>query len=348
MTIAENVQLNQYTTFRIGGPARFFVSVKNIVDLTDALLFAQQRSLPIFILGGGSNILMSDEGFDGLVIRIEIAGVTFAEKEDNPEVPEGTTLVVAGAGEAWDPFVGQTVERGLYGLETLSLIPGTVGAAPVQNIGAYGAEVKSSVRWVEAMHVETGELRIFANSECEFSYRMSFFKTHEGKKYVITRVGFLLRKIGSPNTSYRDIQKYIEEHKLTPLEVTLQRVRDMVIEIRTNKLPSVNDYGTAGSFFKNPIISQNDYEKLLVLYPMMPSYPTGTDNVKIPAAWMLDNLCGFKGFREGDVGVYKNQALVLINFGSATAEQIKDLAQQMIDCVKLKTNIILEREVEYV
>jgi UDP-N-acetylmuramate dehydrogenase len=348
VTISENVLLKEHTTFRIGGPARFFVAVKDIVELTDALLFAQQKGLPLFILGGGSNILMSDEGFNGLVIKNEIAGIVLEESEAHAHVPAGTTLVVAGAGEEWDSFVGQTVERGLFGLETLSLIPGTVGAAPVQNIGAYGAEVKSSVRWVEAMHVETGELRTFANSECEFSYRMSFFKTLEGKKYVITRVGFLLKKHDKPNTTYRDIQKYIQEHNLAEADITLQKVRDMVIDIRTNKLPSVREYGTAGSFFKNPIISKGDYEKLLAEYPMMPSYPTGTDNVKIPAAWILDNLCGFKGFREGDIGVYKNQALVLINYGNATAEQIKTLAQRMIDEVKMKTNIILEREVEYI
>jgi UDP-N-acetylmuramate dehydrogenase len=348
VTISENVLLNTYTTFRIGGPARFFVVVKNILDLTDALVFAQQKGLPIFVLGGGSNIVMSDNGFDGLVIKNEITGITFQEKADNPDVPENTTLVIAGAGEEWDAFVGTTVEKNLFGLETLSLIPGTVGAAPVQNIGAYGTEVKTTVRFVEAMHKETGELCTFTNAQCDFSYRNSFFKTPEGKKYVITRVGFILKHHDKPNISYRDIQKYIEEHKLAEVDITLQKVRDIVIDIRTNKLPSVKDYGTAGSFFKNPIIPKAEYEALLQQYPMMPHYPAGEELVKIPAAWILDNVCGFKGYREGDVGVYKNQALVLVNYGNATEKDVKNLAEKMIACVKEKTNINLEREVEYI
>jgi UDP-N-acetylmuramate dehydrogenase len=355
MNIQENISLKEYTTFRIGGPARFFIVVKNIVDLTDALVFAQEKKLPIFILGGGSNILMSDNGFDGLVIKNEIKGISFEEKKDNPEVPEGTTLVVAGAGEDWDQFVGLTVEKNLFGLETLSLIPGTVGAAPVQNIGAYGSEVKTSVRFVEAMHIDTGELCIFTNAQCDFTYRHSFFKTEEGRKFVITRVGFLLKQHDTPNVSYRDIQKYIEENKLTETDVTLQKVREIVIHIRTNKLPSVKDYGTAGSFFKNPIISRIQYEELLAKYPGLPGFSTGSssakameDEIKIPAAWILDNVCGFKGYREGDVGVYKNQALVLVNYGNATEQDIKSLAEKMIACVKEKTNINLEREVEYI
>jgi UDP-N-acetylmuramate dehydrogenase len=337
VTIAENVSLKEYTTFRIGGPARFFVVVKNTIELTDALLFAQQKKLVIFILGGGSNILMSDEGFDGLVIKMEISGVSF----------ENST-VIAGAGEDWDAFVGKTVEEGFYGLETLSLIPGTVGAAPVQNIGAYGSEVSNTISWVEAMHKDTGELRRFTNTECEFSYRMSFFKMKEGKKYIITRVAFALTKTGTLNTSYKDIQNYIQEHQLAPADITLQKVRDIVIAIRTYKLPSIKEYGTAGSFFKNPIISKREYEKLLAVYPQIPQYPAGEKNIKIPAAWILDNLCSFKGYRDGDVGVYKNQALVLINFGHATEKEIKDLAEKMTACVKMKTNITLEREVEYI
>lgn len=340
VTIQENILLKHYTTFRIGGPARFFVAVKNNIELTDALVFAQEKRLPIFVLGGGSNIVVGDEGFSGLVIKMEFSGIEYGDEKD------GKIEVKVGAGEEWDTFVKETVGRGLHGLETLSYIPGTVGAAPVQNIGAYGSEVKTNIAWVEAMHIETGEFRMFSNVECEFTYRMSFFKKTEGRKYVITRVGFMLEKHGSPNISYKDIQTYIKENNIT--EITLQKVRDMVIAIRTKKLPSVKDYGTAGSFFKNPILLKEKYQKLLTNFPEMPHYPVDGMNVKIPAGWILDTLCGFKGYRDQHVGVYKNQALVLVNFGDATSFDVKKLAQKMIDCVKEKTGIELEREVEYV
>ncbi len=342
MDIQENISLKEYTTFRIGGRARFFAHVRNTADLENATAFARQKKLPILVLGGGSNILVADEGFAGLVLRMEIMDVVINGNKD------GKTIVSAGAGVEWDGFVAGTVRHGLHGLENLSLIPGTVGAAPVQNIGAYGAEVKNAIEWVEALDYETGVVRRFSNRECNFAYRTSFFKTPAGKKYVIIRVGFALAKHGELATSYRDIADYIKINNIAQAEITLQKVRDIVIDIRTKKLPNLAEYGTAGSFFKNPIIAKSEYEKLLNEYPMMPHYPAGEDKVKIPAAWVLDNLCGFKGYREGDVGVYKNQALVLVNFGNAASSEIKNLAQKMIDAVQEKTNIILEREVEYV
>jgi UDP-N-acetylmuramate dehydrogenase len=342
MNIEENISLKEYTTFKIGGNARYFIRIQEIHDLQIAIAFAQGKNLPVFVLGGGSNIVMSDEGFPGLVIKMEIEDVIVNEGKD------GKVIVSAGAGVNWDVLVAETVQNNLHGLENLSLIPGTVGAAPVQNIGAYGAEIKNCIEWVEALDQETGVMRHFSNQECEFKYRWSFFKTPEGKKYIITRVGFVLTHNGELNTSYRDITEYIKTNALSETELNLQKVRDIVVDIRTKKLPSLAEYGTAGSFFKNPIIKKSDYEKLLVQYPLMPHYPAGDNTVKVPAAWILDNLCGFKGYKDGEVGVYKNQALVLVNFGQAKSADIKNLAQKMISCVQEKTNIILEREVEYI
>jgi UDP-N-acetylmuramate dehydrogenase len=341
-TIQEHISLKDLTTFKIGGEARFFATVHSIDELKGALAWAKEKHLEIFVLGGGSNILMGDKGWDGLVIKIEIKGIELKGNE-----------LVGGAGENWDSFVGYAVEHGLYGIENLSLIPGSVGATPVQNIGAYGVEVKDTISWVESINSETGELKIFNNNECGFAYRDSFFKKPEGKKYIITRVAFNLKKEGILSTEYRDIKKYIEENKI--LDLTLQKIRDIVIDIRTKKLPDVRIIGTAGSFFKNPIISLSDYQNLLTRYPDLPGYSQKSafagataDTIKIPAAWMLDNLCGFKGYKEGDVGVYKNQALVLVNFGNAKAQDIFDLSEKMIACVKEKTNIILEREVQMI
>lgn len=352
MDFLENISLKEFTTFNIGGLARYFIRIKQIHDLQIAMAFAQSRNLPVFVLGGGSNILISDEGFPGLVIKMEITDTII-----NPE-KDGSVIVSAGAGINWDALVEETVKNNLFGLENLSLIPGTVGAAPVQNIGAYGAEVKDCIEWVEALDQETGVMRHFGNAECQFSYRWSFFKTPEGKKYIITRVGFKLKKAGTLNTSYKDVAEYIKTNNVS--DITLQKVRDIVVDIRTKKLPNLAEYGTAGSFFKNPIIKKTEYEVLVKKYPGLPSWTSPSrrldtspkigeeETVKVSAAWMLDNLCGFKGYKDGDVGVYKNQALVLVNFGKGTATEIKSLAQKMIDCVLEKTGIILEREVEYI
>ncbi len=347
MNIAEHVSLKNLTTFKIGGNARFFVAVKSIEELQEAVSFARSQQLSIFILGGGSNVLMSDNGFLGLVIKIEIMGIERVEKSSE------TYELIAGAGEEWDGFVEYAVKEGLHGLENLSYIPGNVGAAPVQNIGAYGSEVKDTLLWVEALNNETGQLQKFSNEQCQFAYRDSFFKKSEGKKYTIVRVAFLLSKKGTLNTHYKDITEYIKSNVVT--DISLRSVRDIVVSIRKAKLPDVKEVGTAGSFFKNPIISKAQYEKLLIKYPELPSYPMKTtieyatgDNIKVPAAWILDTVCGFKGFREGEVGVYKNQALVLVNFGNAKAQNIIELAEKMIACVKEKTEIELEKEVQII
>ena len=348
MIIKENVSLAPFTTFRIGGAARFFVQVGNVNELKEAVVFAVEKNIPIFVLGGGSNVLISDSGFDGLVIKNEIKGIS---EEAGAGTSSDFVRIIAGAGENWDDLVKYTVEeKGLYGLENLSWIPGTVGASPVQNIGAYGAEAKDTIEWVEVYNPTTAKIEKLSNVDCLFGYRDSIFK-HERKNDIILRVAFLLKKNGKLSLEYKDLQKYFEERKSTP---SLCVVRDAVVEIRKNKLPDLSKVGTAGSFFKNQTILKSEYEKLLEKYPAMPAFPvdqkseSGQEQVKIPTAWILDNVCGFKGLRRGEVGVHENQALVLVNFGNGTAQEIKALADEMITSVKEKTGISIAPEVEFI
>lgn len=373
MKILENIPLADLTTFKIGGPARYFCSVTDVGELKKAFDFVGKHKcpvsgLPVFILGGGSNVLVSDDGFPGLVIKMEIKGIKAEEKT----ISGGTVYnVTAGAGGMWDDLVAFTVGQGLVGLENLSLIPGTVGAAPVQNIGAYGAEVKDVISAVEVFNVETGESRTMTNAECHFGYRDSLFKKPEGRKYIITHVVFRLLKNAPLKTDYKDIQEYLTADNIqlttgdkgqntkNKQSLTLEKLREIIINIRTNKLPDIKKNGTAGSFFKNPIISRQKYEELKQRHPDMPHFPVGTPvstsvspeasaDVKISAAWLLDKLCGFKGYHDGSVGVYQNQALVLVNFGGARASDIIALAKKMADCVREKTGIELEKEVQIV
>jgi UDP-N-acetylmuramate dehydrogenase len=341
MQLLENVQLKDYTTFKIGGPARYFVVATSVEILREAVSWANENTMPIFILGGGSNVLISDNGFNGLVIKIEIKGIT------TKIISDIHFEVVVGAGENWDEFVGSMVAQNIFGLENLSSIPGSVGAAPVQNIGAYGVEVRNFVSWVEIFNTQTQLLETLNSDQCHFNYRDSIFKKPEGKKYVITRVAFFLSSVPNVQIEYKDIANYVTEHNIT--EVTPQKVREMVIDIRAKKLPDLNIYGTAGSFFKNPIIWTSHYKELVQQYPEMPFFATSDEHtVKIPAAWLLDKLCGFKGYREGNAGVYQNQALVLVNYGEASAQDIFSLSEKMIKCVEEKTKIKLEREVQII
>ncbi len=336
MKIQENISLADHTTFKIGGKARYFCLVQSEGDLKEAVAFAKEKKVPMLVLGGGSNVLISEKGFAGLVLKIELKGIEFEETELG-------TFAHVGAGENWDALVAETVKRGLYGLENLSGIPGTVGGAPVQNIGAYGAEAKDTIQSVEVFDPETGEISIMKKTECEFAYRDSIFKHEEGKHLVILTVTFLLKKDGELNITYKDVKKYFEEKKIS--ELTQEDVRNAVIEIRSKKFPDLKQFGTAGSFFKNPIIQREDFEKLLNDYPKLPSFPAGEGLVKIPAGYLFDIICGFKGVRKGDAGVFENQALVLVNWGTATSEEIKNLAEEMRAKVKEKTGIEIEFEV---
>ncbi len=335
MKIEQNIPLAPYTTFKIGGDAKFFCVVKNVEELKEAVEAAQNQNLKILILGGGSNVLVSDEGFDGMVIKIDFRGVEFKESG------AGVNAHVA-AGENWDEFVSETVRRGLYGLENLSGVPGSVGGTPVQNIGAYGAEVKDAIESVEVFDMKKSVVRELSNADCHFEYRESFFKTPVGRNLVILSVTFRLSKDGTLRADYKDVKKYAEEHGEIK---TLADMRKAILEIRSKKFPDIKKHGTAGSFFKNPIISKKDYEALLPEFPKLPSFEAGEGKVKIPAGYLLDVLCGFKGYRKGDAGVFENQALVLVNWGKAEARHILELAEEMRQKVKELTGINLEFEV---
>ena len=336
MIIENNIQLAQYTTFRIGGRALYFCVVKNEDELVEAVGFSKKNKIPIFILGGGSNILVSDNGFTGIVIKMEIMGKEYIEKakENADEVK-----VIVGAGENWDSLVEETVEKKLYGLENLSYIPGTVGATPIQNIGAYGSEAKDTIESVYVLDIKKDEYKTFKKSECDFSYRDSMFKK-EKNRYVIISVTFILNKNGKLNLEYEDLKNIKNP--------SLKKVREAVIDIRKRKLPDIKEYGTAGSFFKNLIVSHSKAKELLSLFPDMILHEVNDKKAKIPLAWILDHVCGFRGVRIGDVGIYKNQALVIVNYGNAKAEDINNLAQKMSKAVYEKTGINIEPEVQFV
>jgi UDP-N-acetylmuramate dehydrogenase len=343
MTVQENVLLAPFTTFRIGGAARFFTCVATLAELEKAVAFSEEKkvdgkSLPIFILGGGSNVLVSDEGWNGLVIKTEMRGIV--------EESEGQSIrFIVSAGENWDEFVKYTVEeRGLYGLENLSFIPGNVGASPVQNIGAYGAEAKDTIEWVEVYDPNTKKVEKLSNADCKFGYRDSIFK-HERKGNVILRVSFLLKETGKLMLEYKDLKRYFTGYVGTP---SLRQTRNAIIQIRRNKFPDLTKMGTAGSFFRNVVISKVVYKELLKKYPFMPCFTVDDLNVKVPLAWILDKLCGFRGARRGEVGIYEKQALVLVNYGKGTAQDVKKLADEIIVSVKEKTGLVISPEVEFI
>lgn len=298
--------------------------------------------------------MASDEGFHGVIIKNELFGVSFTEAGDE-EVE-----AVAGAGENWDAFVAESVRRGFYGLENLSGIPGTVGAAPIQNIGAYGAEVKDAIVSVEAIDSRTGALKAFTNADCRFAYRDSFFKTPEGKPFIVTAVRFRLKKSGVLNTEYKDLKNHFASAPKKNRALTLKTVRQAVLEIRRGKFPDLETCGTAGSFFKNPIISRQQFDDLKKQFPDLPGFPLDADSrgfqadsrgkntprVKVSLAWILDNVCELKGYQKGSMALFERQPIVAVNTGGASAEDAKRLAQEVAARVKEKTGIEVEWEVE--
>jgi len=323
---------------RVGGRARFFVSVRTEDDLVTALAYAQKEEVPFFVLGGGSNILVSDEGFPGIVIKNELFGTSFREDGDD-------VFVTSAAGEDWDDLVRESAERSLSGIENLSFIPGTVGAAPVQNIGAYGAELKDVLESVRVFDTEAGAFRELSRDECRFSYRHSVFK--EDKRFVIVSVTLRLSKKRALNLTYKDIQRVVSERGLDAESITPLDVRALVISIRKQKLPHWEDTPTAGSFFKNPEIHTCDYEKLKETYPECPGFPTSDGRVKIPLGWLIERL-GLKGERVGGASVFEKHALVIVNDKNGTASDVKKLSEDIARKVEGATGIVIEPEVQFV
>jgi UDP-N-acetylmuramate dehydrogenase len=336
MFIQENFSLQPYNTFGIAAQARFFVTVTNDEMLLEALAYAEQHHLPLTVLGGGSNVLFT-QNIEGLVIQIAYKGIQVI-KED-----EDFVWVQAAAGEVWHDFVQFAVKNNWGGVENLSLIYGTVGAAPMQNIGAYGVEIKSVFEYLEAIEIGTKTKRIFDKTACEFGYRQSIFKQSLKNQVVITQVVFKLTKRKHVfNTSYGAIQQVLNEKQLSP---SIQTISEAVIQIRQSKLPNPAVLGNAGSFFKNPEIPTEQFQQLQAQYPQIPHYAAEIAGyTKVPAGWLIEQ-CGWKGKRIGNCGVHKDQALVIVNYGGATGAEIWAVAEAVQRSVAEQFGILLHPEV---
>lgn len=339
MDIVRNEPLGPRTSFKIGGPADYFCVARTPDELREAISFAAGKKVPVTVLGGGTNVLVADAGIRGLVVVPEFLRITWRD------LGEGEVVAEVSAGLPWDDFVAEAVRRGLWGVENLSGIPGSVGAAPIQNIGAYGAEAKDTVVRVEAVHRVSGAARSFDLSACQFEYRDSFFKTPTGRDFIITRVVFRLCKTGNPKLSYRDLSERFAGRRAEKL--SLHEVRRAVIGIRKTKFPPIRKVGTAGSFFKNPIITRRRYENLLRKFPELPSHPAGKNHVKIPLAWILDRVLRLRGAREGKVELHHSQPIVLVNLGGATAKEVASFARGIQRRVFDVTGIEVDWEVQY-
>ena len=336
--IQENVSLKAYNTFGVDASARYFADASSVEELTETLKNSNPQT-PILFLGGGSNLLLTKD-FEGLAIRLNFKGIT--EEINN----ENEVLVTAKAGENWHQFVIFCLEKNYGGLENLSLIPGNVGTSPMQNIGAYGTEIKDVFESCKVLNLDTSGIEVFDLEKCRFGYRDSIFKQEGKGKYVILEVTFrLTRTVHRINVEYGAIQSELEN--LGILNPTIQDVSKAVINIRQSKLPDPNVIGNAGSFFKNPTIPLAQYETLKLKFDQIPGYPNG-DLVKIPAGWLIEQ-CGWKGKQIGNVASHRQQALVIINAtGTASGKEIFDFSTMIINSVKEKYGIVLEREVNII
>lgn len=338
MRISENVLLRPYNTFGIAAQARYFASFSSADELRELLERPPQPGLSHMILGGGSNVLFT-RNFDGILLKNDIKGITVVREDD------GYVYVKVGAGENWHGFVMDCIRNNRAGLENLSLIPGNVGASPMQNIGAYGAEIKDSFYELEAYHLQDHTTVIFNNADCQFGYRESVFKRQYKGQFAILSVTYRLSKHPKLNTSYGAIEEELKHMGVQ--DVTIQAISQAVINIRSSKLPNPAEIGNAGSFFKNPTVDAAKYGSLKEAFPHIVAYPVADGQYKLAAGWMIEQ-CGWKGFREGDAGVHARQALVLVNYGNATGNEIYQLSQRVLDSVHEKFGVELEREVNII
>lgn len=336
----EDINLKPFNTFGIAAKAKFFTELKTEAD---ALNFFKENNLSKslhLIIGGGSNILLTKD-FDGLVIKNSIKGIEIIS-ENSSKVE-----LKVGAGENWHKFVMYTVKNKFFGIENLSLIPGCVGASPMQNIGAYGVEVKDTITRVHCIEIVNGKKRIFEKEECEFGYRTSIFKTKLRDQYFIYAVEFKLSKKSFFHLEYGAIKTELEKMRIANSDITIQKVSDAVIAIRQSKLPDPAEIGNAGSFFKNPVISSEVFNTLKEKHEGIPAYLQKDGSYKVAAGWLIEKA-GWKGFKEGDYGVHKMQALVLVNYNNSKGFEILDLSERIIQSVKEKFAISLEREVNII
>jgi UDP-N-acetylmuramate dehydrogenase len=338
MQIQENVSLKLYNTFGIDVTARYFATFENVTELEEILNSKLQTSNSKLILGGGSNILFTKD-YSGIVLKNDIKGIEMVQEDDE------FIYIKAGAGENWHQFVLHCVQNNYAGVENLSLIPGNVGASPMQNIGAYGVEIKDVFYELEAVHLQDKTIQKFGLEDCSFGYRESVFKNKYKNQFIITSVTYRLNKKPSFNTSYGAINQELEIMGVK--NPSIQAISQAIINIRTSKLPDPKDLGNAGSFFKNPVISNEQFNALKQAFPNVIAFPSGAQHTKLAAGWLIEQ-CGWKGYRKGDAGCFPKQALVLVNYGNATGKEIFDLSEEIIHSVKKKFSLVLEREVNIV
>ncbi len=338
--IQENIDLSKYNTFRTGGNARFFCIIKTEDELIEAIKFSKKNKLKFIIIGNGSNLLLDDKNFNGLIIKNFIKGIKIEKKNKK------TTIVSSYSGEDFDDLILFMKDSGLSGLENLWNIPGTVGASIVQNIGAYGVEVKDFIFSVEGINVKKNKKFNFKKEKCNFKYRESIFK--KNKNLIITKVFFKLNNFFYPNFNYISLKEYFSNlsARTNKKDFNISEVMKVIERIRKDKLPDWKVLGTAGSFFKNPIIKESKYIDLLEKYPDLPRYNAESGFVKIPLGFVIDKICKLKGIRSGQVGLYEKQSLVIVNYGGAKFSEINSFAKEIEKKVFEKIKIKIEREVE--
>ena len=333
MNIQQNISLKNYNTFGINVNAKRFIEINSTQELKQLLT----KEKAIFLLGGGSNMLLTSD-IEKLVIHLNLKGITVNDTETD------FVFITAEAGENWHDFVVWCISQNYGGLENLSLIPGNVGTSPIQNIGAYGVEIKDTFHQLEAIEIATGKTRIFKHKDCNFGYRNSVFKNELKGKFIITNVTFKLTKNNhKTNISYGAIKEVLKDIK----NPTLKDISNAIISIRESKLPDPQKIGNSGSFFKNPVIAIDLFKKLQEKYPNIPNYVVSTKEIKVPAGWLIEQ-CGFKGKRFGEAGIHEKQALVLVNYGNATGKEIYQLAKKIQQTVLEKFSIPLEIEVNVI
>ena len=344
-----NYSLKEHNTFGIDAKCRRFIEFEDDDETIEVAKILRESATPYIIIGGGSNLLLTKD-FDGIVVRSGIKGYCFEESGDRSQESgdgsqETVVRMTCGSGEVWDDMVATSIKAGCYGMENLSLIPGDVGASAVQNIGAYGVEAKDLIVSVEAVEIATGQVVTISGKDCGYGYRQSKFKQEWKNRYLITHVTYQLSTSFQPHLDYGNIRQELEKKGIT--EPTAQQVRDIIIDIRNAKLPDPKVMGNAGSFFMNPIVTRQKYEKLAAQHPDMPHYKVDSRHEKIPAGWMIEQ-CGWKGKSLGRAGVHDKQALVLVNRGGATGAEIVALCDAIRQDVKTKFDIDIHPEVNIV
>ena len=341
MQILANVPLSDHSTMRLGGPARYLADITDRSDIAAAIAWAKERSLPVMMIGSGSNIIWGDEGFPGLILVNKIMGFEPLQQDNE------TLYLAIGAGENWDTVVQKSVEMGYSGIEQLSLIPGTAGATPIQNVGAYGREIKDVLMTVEAYDIQEKKLVILRADECDFAYRNSRFRGKDKGRFFISSITLHLTRTNPMPPFYAALQNYLDEHSITTF--TPQIIRDAVIAIRSSKLPDPSRVANNGSFFHNPIIPSDQATQLLAVYPAMPHWALGDETTKLSAAWLLEQT-GFKGVHDSETGMatWENQPLVLVNEHAKKTADLLQFKQKITDAVQQRFDITLVQEPELI